>query len=131
MTKQVLVPDEKGRSFARAVRTGQFLFISGMTGQWDLKTWERDPRAAGDVTYQTRRIFEWAGQVLAACGLTLSDVVSTTTFLRSMKDLDSVSRAKREFAPTLAAASTTVAVSELVGVGDIEINFIAVFPDGK
>jgi enamine deaminase RidA (YjgF/YER057c/UK114 family) len=131
MTKQVLVPDEKGRNFARAVRTGQFLFISGMTGQWDLKTWERDPRAVGDVTYQTRRIFEWAQQVLAACGLTLADVVSTTTFLRSMKDLDSVSRAKREFAPTLAAASTTVAVSELVGVGDIEINFIAAFPDGK
>jgi enamine deaminase RidA (YjgF/YER057c/UK114 family) len=131
MAKQVLVPDEKGRSFARAVRSGQFLFVSGMTGQWDLKTWERDPRAVGDVTYQTRRIFEWAAQVLTACGLTLADVVSTTTFLRSMKDLDAVSRAKREFAPTLAAASTTVAVSDLVGVGDIEINFIAAFPDGK
>ena len=36
MSKQVLVPDEKGRGFARAVRAGQLLFISGMTGQWDL-----------------------------------------------------------------------------------------------
>jgi len=71
MAKQVLVPDEKGRGFARAVRTGQFLFISGMTGQWDLNTWERDPRAVGDVAYQTRRIFEWLRQVLAKCGLTL------------------------------------------------------------
>jgi enamine deaminase RidA (YjgF/YER057c/UK114 family) len=131
MPKQVLVPDEKRRNFARAVRTGSFLFVSGMTGQWDLGSWERDPRAVGDVAYQTRRIFEWARQVLAQCGLTLEDVVSTTTYLRSMKDLEAVSHAKREFAPSLAAAaSTTVAVADLVGVGDIEINFIAVYPDG-
>ena len=48
-----------------------------------------------------------------------------------MKDLDAVSRAKREFAPSLVAASTTVAAADLVGVGDLEINFVAVFPDGK
>ncbi len=49
MAKQLLVPDEKGRGFARAVRAGQFLFVSGMTGQWDLETWEPDPRAEGDT----------------------------------------------------------------------------------
>ena len=52
MAKQVLVPDEKGRGFARAVRAGQFLYVSGMTGQWDLKTWELDPRAEGDLAFQ-------------------------------------------------------------------------------
>ena len=131
MAKQLLVPDEKGRGFARAVRAGHLLFVSGMTGQWDLTTWERDPRSVDDVAYQTRRIFEWGQQVLAECGLTLEDVVSTTTFLCSMKDLETVSGVKREFFPAADVASTTVEVAALVGTGEIEINFIAVFPDGK
>lgn len=33
MAKQLLVAEEKGRGFTRAVRVGQFLFVSGMTGQ--------------------------------------------------------------------------------------------------
>lgn len=131
MAKQVLVPDEKGRSFARAVRAGQFLFVSGMTGQWDLVSWERDPKAIGDVAYQTRRIFEWAQQVLGKCGLTLRDVVTTTTFLRSMKDLEAVSRVKREFFPDGDVGSTTVAALDFVGTADLEINFVALFPEGR
>ena len=131
MTKQVLVPDEKGRGFARAVRAGQFLFISGMTGQWDLATWELDPKAVRDVTYQTRRVFEWVQQVLEKCGLTLKDVVSTTTFLRSMKDLEIVTRVNHEFFPAGDVASTAVAGLDFVGAGELEINFVAMFPDGK
>lgn len=131
MTKQVIVPDEKGRAMARAVRAGQFLFISGMTGQWDLTTWERDPKSIGDVAYQTRRIFEWAQLVLAKSGLTLKDVVKTTTFLRSMKDVDTVSQIRREFFPDNDVTSTTVAVADFVGTGDIEMEFVAMYPEGR
>ncbi len=131
MTKQLLVPDEKGRGFARAVRAGQFLHVSGMTGQWDLETWALDPRAEGDLAFQTRRIFEWAEQVLGKCGLTLDDVVSTTTFVCSIKNLDVVSSVKREFFPRADVASSTVEVAGLIGVGEIEINFIALYPDGE
>ena len=131
MAKQVLVADEKDRGFARAVRAGPFLFVSGMTGQWDLQTWEIDPRAEGDLAFQTRRIFEWAQQVLGKCGLTLDDVVSTTTFVRSIADRDIVARVKQEFFPKADIASSTVEVADLVGVGEIEINFIALYPDGE
>lgn len=131
MTKQVIVPDEKGRPFARSVRAGQFLFISGMTGQWDLTTWERDPKSIGDVAYQTRRIFEWAQQVLAKSGLTLDDVVKTTTFIRSMADLPTISAVKREVFPGAHAADATIAVSDFVGTADLEIEFIAVFPEER
>lgn len=131
MAKQVLVSDEKGRGFARAVRAGQFLFISGMTGQWDLTTWELDPKAVRDVTYQTRRVFEWAHQVLAKCGLTFEDVVSTTTFLRSIKDLEVVTRITSEFIPAGDVTSTAVAGLDFVGAGELEINFVALFPDGR
>ena len=108
MAKEVIVPDEKGRNFARSLRVGQFLFMSGMTGQWDLQTWERDPRSVGDIAYQTRRSLEWMQQVLAAIG-----------------------EVKQEFFPDGDVTSTTVAVSGFVGTGDIEIEGIAVFPDGK
>lgn len=131
MAKQVLVPDEKGRGFARAVRAGQFLYISGMTGQWNLETWEPDPRAEGDLAYQTRRIFEWAQLVLGKCGLTLEDVVSTTSFHRSLEDRDVVSRVRREFFPKADVTGTAVEVSRLIGVAELEINSIALFPDGK
>ncbi len=131
MAKQILVPDEKDRGFARAVRAGQFLYVSGMTGQWDLETWELDPRAEGDLAFQTRRIFEWAEQVLGKCGLTLDDVVSTTTFVCSIKDRDDYASVKREFFPRADVASSTVEVAGLIGVAEIEINFIAMYPDGK
>ncbi len=131
MAKQVLVPDEKGRGFARAVRAGQFLYISGMTGQWNLETWELDPRAEGDLAYQTRRIFEWAHLVLEKCGLTLDDVVSTTSFHCSLEDRDVVSRVRREFFPKADVTGTAVEVSRLIGVAELEISFIALFPDGK
>ncbi len=131
MAKKVLVADEKGRGFARAVRAGQFLYVSGITGQWDLETWELDPRAEGDLEFQTRRIFEWADQVLGKCGLTLDDVVSTTTFVLEIDRRDAVRRVKREFFPNADVASSTVEVADLIGVGEIEINFIAMYPDAR
>ena len=131
MAKEVVVPDEKGRPIARAVRAGQFLFISGMTGQWDHMTWERDPKSIGDVAYQTRRIFEWAQLVLSKSGLTLKDVVKTTTFILSMEDVDAVSGIRKEFFPEFDVTSTTVAVADFVGTGDLEIESIAMYPDGR
>ena len=80
---------------------------------------------------QTCRIFEWAQQVLGKCCLTLDDVVSTTTFVRSIADRDIVARVKQEFFPKADIASSTVEVADLVGVGEIEINFIALYPDGE
>ena len=129
MDKQVIVPDEKGRNFARSLRAGQLLFVSGMTGQWDLQSWERDPRSIGDISYQTRRSLEWLQQVLAASGLTMKDVVKTTTFIRSMADVDAIQAVKQEFFPDGDVTSTTVAVADFVGTGDIEIEAIAVFPE--
>jgi enamine deaminase RidA (YjgF/YER057c/UK114 family) len=70
-------------------------------------------------------------QVLAASGLTMKDVVKTTTFVRSMDDTPAIGEVKQEFFPDGDVTSTTVAVSGFVGTGDIEIEGIAVFPDGK
>jgi 2-iminobutanoate/2-iminopropanoate deaminase len=130
MPKQVLFRDEKGRSFARAVRAGQFLYIGGMTGQWDLTTFEHDLKSVGDVEYQTRRIYDHVATVLQKCGLTLDDLVSSTCYLRSMKDLETMMRVRREYVGD-DLVSTCVAAADFVGTADIEITFIAMYPDGK
>ena len=70
-------------------------------------------------------------QGLAASGLTMKDIVKTTTFVRSMDDTNAIIEVKREFFPYGDVTSTTVAVSGFVGIWDIEIEGIAVFPDGK
>ena len=131
MAKQVIVPDEKGRNFARSLRVGQFLFVSGMTGQWNIRTWEHDPLSVVAVSFKTRRSLEWLQQVLAASQLTMKDVVKTTTFIRSMEDIAAIQVVKKDFFPDGDITSTTVAVAGFVGTGDIEIEAIAVFPDGK
>lgn len=131
MTKTVLVPDEKGRFFARAVRCGQFLFISGMTGQWDLTTWELDEKSIGNIEYQTHRVFEWVQQVLAKCGLTLKDVVKTTTFVRNIKDVDTITGIKHQYWPDSDVANSAIAVSDFIGTADLEIEWIAMYPEGK
>ena len=130
MPRQVLLRDEKGRAFARAVRAGQFLFIAGMTGQWDLQTFEHDPKSVGDTEYQTRRIFEHVKMVLAKCGLTLDDLVQSSCYLRSMGDLEVMLKVRREYVGN-DVPDTCVAVRDFVGTADIEINFIAMYPDGK
>src|SRR6185503_1487962 len=114
MPRQVLLRDEKGRAFARAVRAGQFLFIAGMTGQWDLQTWERDPKSIGNVEYQTRRIFEHVTMVLEKCGLTLDDLVQSSCYLRSMKDLEVMLKVRHEFVGN-DVPDTCVEVSGFVG----------------
>ena len=131
MEKQVIVPDEKGRNFARSLRVGPFLFISGMTGQWNLTTWEYDEKSKGDIAFQTRRSLEWMQQVLAASGLTMKDMVKTSTFVRNINDLPTISEVKNEFWPEGDITSTSVAVAGFVGAGDIEIDGIAVFPEGR
>ena len=40
-------------------------------------------------------------------------------------------RVKREFFPNADVASSTVEVADLIGVGEIEINFIALYPDAR
>ena len=91
--------------------------MSGMTGKWDLKTWDWDQRSVGDIVFQTRRSLKWMQQALGASGLTMKDIVKTTTFVRSMDDMNAIGEVKREFFPYGDVTSTTVAVSGFVGMG--------------
>ncbi len=48
-----------------------------------------------------------------------------------MDDVAAIGEVKRDFFPDADVTSTTVAVAGFVGTGDIEIEALAVYPDGK
>ncbi|MCL2803574.1 MAG: RidA family protein [Micrococcales bacterium] len=108
--------------YSQAVAVGPFVFASGQTGV--------DPATGQlvgpDVADQAERTISNIEAVLAAAGLTLSDVVKTTVFLQDMADFATVNAvyAKRFTGPTLPARST-VEVAGLPLGAKVEIETIA------
>ncbi|MBI3092375.1 MAG: RidA family protein [Candidatus Tectomicrobia bacterium] len=129
MKKEVLLRDEKGRTFARAVRVGDHLYLSGMTGQWNLDTWEALPEAVGNVEVQARQVFEWMKRVLAHCGLSFDHVARLTTFIKNINDLPTVNAVRAQYLPRPTFVGTAIQVSGFIGTADLEIEAEAIYPD--
>ena len=115
--KEILKMDEGGRRFARLVKAGDFLYVSGTTGQ------DADG-AKGDVTIQARRIFEKVKLVLEQNSSSLENVISMTTYLTNFDDLPKVSAVRSDFMLS-AAAGTIIEVSRLDGFAEVEIEFVS------
>lgn len=68
--------------YSHAVVAGDYVFVAGQTG--------RDPQTGrvieGDVGAQTRRTLEIVREILGQLGLSLSEVVRTTVYLKSIDD---------------------------------------------
>ena len=127
MKKEVLVHDELGRGFARAVKAGDFLFVAGVTGRLDLKTWQELPEASHNIRFQTRQAMEWLKKVLEQCGTSLENVVKVDMFLKNFQDLPVVMDIWREYFPAHSPpAATAVEVSRLIGIAELEMDAIAV-----
>ena len=129
MQQQVLLPDEKGRSFARALRVGNHLYMAGMTGQWNIETWEPLPEAVGDIGVQTHQIFKWMQQVLEHCGLGFEDVIKLTTFIRNIDDLPKVGEIRDQYLPHQTYVGSAIQVSGFIGTADLEIEPVAIYPE--
>ena len=79
--------------YSQAVQAGGFLFISGQLAL-DAKTGNM---VGDDITTQTRQVLNNIKAVLAAEGLTLSNVVKTTVFLKDIQDLAKMNEVYKEF----------------------------------
>ena len=123
LSKRVLVPDEKGRGFARAVEAGPFILVAGMTGQWDLETWKPLPGIAGDIERQTEQIFGWLRKVLDQVGADFSHVVKANVYLKRIEDLPRVGNVRRKYLPDAGFVGTAIAISGVIGDADLEIEF--------
>ena len=79
----------------------------------------------GDIAAQTRCVLDNIGALLAAAGLSFSDVVRTTVFLADLNDFAAMNDVYGAYFSTPAPARSTVQVSRLPRDARVEIDAIA------
>jgi 2-iminobutanoate/2-iminopropanoate deaminase len=121
MKKEILLMDELGRGFARAIRVGETIHVSGVTGRLDLKTWKEIPEAKGDIRFQASQAFEWLKLVLNKCGSSLDSVYKVNVYLVDFDRLEDVLLVFRKFFPRDPPALNAIGISRLVGIAGLEI----------
>ncbi|MEQ1502659.1 MAG: RidA family protein [Myxococcota bacterium] len=107
--------------YSQAIVAGGFVFCSGQVAL--------DPATGqvidGDVAAQTRRVLQNLTAVLGAAGCSLSQVVKTTVFLKSMDDFAAMNAVYTELFGEARPARSTVEVSRLPRDVRVEIEAIA------
>jgi enamine deaminase RidA (YjgF/YER057c/UK114 family) len=97
-------PYEPIIGFARAVRVGDRVLVSGTAPIWPDGSCDPDP-----VT-QMRRCIEIIADALEEAGATLADVVRTRTYLTDPADADAIQRGHGDAFGEIRPASTMVVV---------------------
>ena len=109
--------------FTDAVRTGGFLFVSGIVAV------DGAGRLVGgrDVVEQARQVFRNMGAVLAAAGCDFGDVVKVTIYLTDVEDRPRINPVREEVFGDARPASTLVEVPRLAVPGAlVEVECVAV-----
>jgi enamine deaminase RidA (YjgF/YER057c/UK114 family) len=101
-------PFEGSIGFARAVRIGDRIVVSGTAPVWP------DRSCADDVATQTRRCFEIIAGALEELGGGLRHVVRTRMFLTSAADASAVGQVHGELLADIRPAATMVVVAALL-----------------
>lgn len=105
-----------------AIQTGDIFWLSGKLGA----TAETRAMTEGRTAAETRNIMESYGELLAELGLGFENIVQGTVYLTDIADFQEMNAVYGEYFPQEPPARVTVAVSDLVGGGAIEISFVAV-----
>ncbi len=106
--------------YSHAVVSGDFVFLSGQLGL-DPAT---NALAPGGVEAETRQSLTNISTILAELGLSLSNVVKTTVFLRDMGDFARMNAVYAEFFPKDFPARSAVQAAALPKNGAVEIEVI-------
>jgi 2-iminobutanoate/2-iminopropanoate deaminase len=106
--------------YSQAVQYGDIVFLSGQIGL-DPVTMNLNGTTGG----QTVRAMENQKAVLAAAGLTFSDVVSTRIYLTNMSDWDAVNRIYGSYFTEKYPARATVQAAGLPKGAAVEIEMVA------
>ena len=106
--------------YSHAVVSGDFVFLSGQLGL-DPAT---NALAPGGVEAETRQSLTNISTILAELGLSLSNVVKTTVFLRDMGDFARMNAIYAEFFPKDFPARSAVQAAALPKNGAVEIEVI-------
>jgi enamine deaminase RidA (YjgF/YER057c/UK114 family) len=108
--------------YARAVRVGNQVFVSGTTA--------RTPQLGGDAYTQARAALSIIADALAKTGAGMHHVVRTVVYVLDMADTEHVARAHSEVFDQIRPASTLVQVSALTPASArVEIEAMAIIHD--
>jgi 2-iminobutanoate/2-iminopropanoate deaminase len=108
--------------YSPAVRSGQFLFLSGQI--------PLDPQTGvlvgDDIASQTEQVFRNIAALLEAAGATFANVARTTVFLADLDDFAAMNAVYARYFSDPPPARSTVQVSRLPRDARVEIDVIAV-----
>jgi 2-iminobutanoate/2-iminopropanoate deaminase len=113
--------------YSQAIKVGNMLFISGQipvdpsTGQIETP----------DIDGQTRQVLENLKAILEFSGGSMASIVKTTVYLTSLLDFQVMNEAYAEYFPFRPPARATVEVARLPKDALVEIEAIAILPDGS
>lgn len=124
MAKEVIImPNTAEYPFSSAVKTGNFVFVSGNGGYVD-----KDGQKVLGIVAQTRQCMENIKQVLEAANSSLFDVVKTTIFITNTDDFAQMSETYKGYFPKDRPARSTVVCGLVNPDMLIEIECIAYKP---
>lgn len=108
--------------YSQAIKHGPFVFLAGQI-PIDPKT--NQLLKDGSIEDQTRLVLENLRAVLAASGMTMDDIVSTSVFLKDMNEFPRMNAVYGTYFKSAAPARATVEVSRLPRDVRVEISAIA------
>jgi 2-iminobutanoate/2-iminopropanoate deaminase len=111
--------------YSQAIRAGKTLYLAGQIAI-DPKTNQMESNQS--IEEQTRRVLDNLSAVLAADGLTMDHVVSTTVFLKDVNEFAKMNEVYATYFKKAPPARATVEVARLPRDAKIEISAIAVAP---
>lgn len=112
--------------YSQAVVAGSMLYTSG---QIPLDT---DGKLVdGGIVEQTHQVFRNLQAVLAAAGCELKDVIKATVFIKNMDEFPQLNEVYASYFSEHKPARSTVEVARLPKDALVEIELIAVIPQGR
>jgi reactive intermediate/imine deaminase len=108
--------------YSQAVRSGSTVYLSGQI-PLDPATGEL---VAGDITAQTRRVFENLTAVCAEAGGAVADIVRIGIYLTDLADFAAVNAVMADYCRPPFPARSTIGVSALPRGAQVEIDAILV-----
>jgi 2-iminobutanoate/2-iminopropanoate deaminase len=127
--KEVIVAPKAPKAlgpYSAAIKVGSFVYCSGQTGLNPVT----NELAEGGLEGQTHQVLRNLKSVLEAAGTDLAHVVKTTVFLKDMADFQKMNAIYGEYFTESFPARSTIQVAGLPKNGLVEIELVAVLPDG-
>jgi reactive intermediate/imine deaminase len=126
MSRQIIASVDAPKAigpYSQAVRCGNTLYFSGQT--------PIDPATsalvAGDITAQSRRVFENLKAVCAAAGGSFAQVARVGIYLTDLANFAAVNAVMKEYFAEPFPARSTIGVASLPMNAQVEVDMVLVF----